>query len=63
MRDEPYDCVMHNRFKFPPVTPEDADTTYHTRESSPWAINVSLQRGRSNDARFRSATLTKVDGD
>jgi hypothetical protein len=44
MRDEPYACVMHARSHFPP---EDADTTYHTRESSPWTPNVSSQRGRS----------------
>lgn len=60
MRDEPYACVMHTRLR---LTPEDPDTTYHTRESSPWTTNVSSQRGRSNDAHFTSATLTKVDGD
>jgi hypothetical protein len=60
MRDDPYACVTHTRFDFPP---EDADATYHTRESSPWTANVSSQCGCGNDAHVRSATLTKVDGD
>jgi hypothetical protein len=60
MRDEPYACGMHTRFGIPPVTPEDADTTYHTRESSPWTINVSPRRGRGNDAR-RSPKSMETD--
>lgn len=57
IRDEPY---AYDNTPFDRNTAEDADTTYHARESSSWTPKTSVHVARV--AQKTTTRLTKVDG-